>query len=264
MSTVTVHKRLPLAEYERYASEFLANQTVEDMALSVAQSTQQFITASSLLGLRRRLPTFTIYTDLILIYDDGTGKLRHVAPDNILSGGFDDDLRRKSWNLEHDLQAIAVFEYVSDSKPNKDYTKSLRIYESLKIPHYLIFDPRDPRRLKATMFRHTGEASEEEPRNERSRWEIPERDLEVGLHEGWIRFWYRGELLPSHLDQANLLETQRKELETQRTELDATRQTLARAVERLAKAAGRHDILSILPESSLPQLNVWLSELTSS
>ncbi|MGH7227537.1 MAG: Uma2 family endonuclease, partial [Gemmataceae bacterium] len=32
--------------------------------------------------------------------------------------------------------------------------------------------------------------------NTNGRCEIPELELEVGLHGGWMRYWFRGELLP--------------------------------------------------------------------
>ncbi|MHB1425493.1 MAG: hypothetical protein ACYC3I_20180, partial [Gemmataceae bacterium] len=42
--------------------------------------------------------------------------------------------------------------------------------------------------------------------NEHGRCEIPQLDLQVGLHGGWMRYWLRGELLPLPAElQAELL-----------------------------------------------------------
>lgn len=63
----------------------------------------------------------------------------------------------------------------------------------LRVPYYLIFTPHEQ---EATLFRHTGERYASVPPNERGRLAVPELELELDLLDGWVRYWFRGELLP--------------------------------------------------------------------
>src|SRR5205823_2531421 len=93
--------------------------------------------------------------------------------------------------------------------------ESFEKYEQeLKVPYYLVFYP-DNQEL--TLYRHTGRKYRATPPNEHGRHAIPELDLEVGLMDGWVRFWYQGELLPLPAElQRDLDETRRQLLEEKR------------------------------------------------
>ena len=54
------------------------------------------------------------------------------------------------------------------------------------------------------MYRNTNELYELVPLNGVGRQQIPELDLEIGLHQGWVRYWYKGELLkqPEELQES--------------------------------------------------------------
>ena len=47
-----------------------------------------------------------------------------------------------------------------------------------------------------TLYRHTGERYASVPVNEQGRLALPEMELEMALLDGWVRYWFRGELLP--------------------------------------------------------------------
>ena len=68
-------------------------------------------------------------------------------------------------------------------------------------------------------------------KDENGRCAITELDIEVALHDGWVRFWHRGELLPLPADLLHSLEEAQHTLqETQRQLADVTRR--AEAAER--------------------------------
>ena len=86
-----------------------------------------------------------------------------------------------------------VMEYVSKSNPRKDYEDSFRKYErDLKVPYYLIFYPETQ---DLTLYRHTGEKYVSVKPNEQGRYAVSELEIEVALLDGWVRYWYKGELL---------------------------------------------------------------------
>ena len=71
-------------------------------------------------------------------------------------------------------------------------------------------------------------------------WEstIPELELEVALHEGWVRYWHRGALLPlpgELLARNNALNDQLVAAQEARLAAEAA---LARLREEMAKAKG--------------------------
>jgi hypothetical protein len=77
----------------------------------------------------------------------------------------------------------------------------MRRYEhDLKVPYYLLFVPGEEQEL--TLYRHTGERYVSVIPDQNGRYGIAELDLAVGLLDGWVRYWFQGELLPL---PANLL-----------------------------------------------------------
>src|SRR5262249_18297048 len=68
-----------------------------------------------------------------------------------------------------------------------------------------------------TLYHHTGKKYLTVKPNKHGRYAIPELDLEVGLLDGWPRYWYQGELLllPADL-QRDLNEARRRADEEKR------------------------------------------------
>jgi hypothetical protein len=123
-----------------------------------------------------------------------------------------------------------VLEYVSKYSERKDYEENHKRYErELKVPYYLVFYPDNE---ELTVFRLTGRKYATVKPNAAGRLPIPELDLEVGLLDGWVRFWFRSELLPLPGD---LL----KERDAERTARLAAEAELARLREELARATGQ-------------------------
>src|SRR5262249_29194308 len=113
-----------------------------------------------------------------------------------------------------------VFEYVSKRSERKDFEESFAKYEKeLKVPYYLVFYP-DNQEL--TLY-HRGRTKYVSVKpNAAGRLAIPELEIEVGILDGWVRFWFRGRLLP-------LPGELQHELDEMRAQLEATRQALESA-----------------------------------
>src|SRR5262249_48028883 len=100
----------------------------------------------------------------------------------------------------------------------KDYEDNFRKYErELKVPYYLVFYP-DNQEL--TLYRLKGRSYRAVPPNEHGRHPIPELNLEIGLLEEWVRFWYQGELLPLPGDLQRELDETRRQLRQEKQRAD--------------------------------------------
>jgi hypothetical protein len=87
-----------------------------------------------------------------------------------------------------------VLEYVSKGSKRKDYEENHRKYErELRVPYYLVF-PSHAQRL--TLYHHNGRRYVTVKANEHGRYAIPELELELGLLDGWVRYWYKSQFLP--------------------------------------------------------------------
>lgn len=123
-----------------------------------------------------------------------------------------------------------VLEYVSKSNERKDYTDSMNKYEhDLKVPYYLMFVPESQ---EMALYHHNGEKYVSVKPNTHGRCEIPELELEVGLHGGWMRYWFRGELLPLPAELQGELQKEREARQAAEQELARLRAEL----EQLKKA----------------------------
>src|SRR5262249_37363196 len=83
-------------------------------------------------------------------------------------------------------------------------------------------------------YRHTGKKYASVPANEQGRHPIPELNLEIGLLDGWVRFWYQGQLLPLPADL-------QRELEEAKRQAEQEKQRAAESLQRLEKAEQRAD-----------------------
>jgi Uma2 family endonuclease len=206
---------------------------------AVGQGTQRKVTLESLDLVHARRPDVQVFNELLVQYPRRQGgKLGQVVPDNMVvicdqpikaSGSYDLPLQpaRPFWMLE----------YVSKHTERKDYEDNFQKYErELKVPYYLLFHPDDQELI---LFRHTGRKYVVVKPNEHGRYAIPELDLEVAVHEGWVRFWYRGQLLPLPADLQQSLDETRQQLQETQRKLAAVEQELAELRAQLGRAARR-------------------------
>src|SRR5262249_8770648 len=109
-------------------------------------------------------------------------------------------------------------EYVSAESYRKDYRESFRKYErELKVPYCLLFYPEEQdlqvHHLQGRRYRRL-------PATEQGRYAIPELDLEVGLWEGWVRFWYQGKLLPLPTELERIVEAEKDRADREKNRAD--------------------------------------------
>src|SRR5262245_49870716 len=107
-----------------------------------------------------------------------------------------------------------VLEYVSRHNLRKDYEISLAKYErDLKIPYYLVFYPEAQ---EMSLFRLTRRKYVSVRANRQGRHPIAKLELEVAMLDGWVRYWYQGDLLPLPAELQRDLDRTRRELKAER------------------------------------------------
>jgi Uma2 family endonuclease len=236
---------LTAADYAKAAQEYLRSLPLEHFMEATSQATQREITVESLALVKSLRRDVQYFNELLVQYPRrGESKPGQVVPDNMVvvseqpidaEGSYD-------VSLQH-AKPFWVLEFVSKGNRRKDYEDSFNKYEKeLKVPYFLLFYP-ETRDL--TLYRHSGKKYVSVPPNEHGRHSIPELEMEVGLLDDWVRYWFRGELLPLPADlqrdlaQANRraerlqaqLDQERRALEKERQALDRERQA-REAVER--------------------------------
>jgi Uma2 family endonuclease len=221
----TKPKALIAVAYEAAAQEYLRSLPLEHFMEAIPQATQRKITLESLDLLKLRRPDVQAFNELLVQYPvAGERKPGQVVPDNMVVLCDQPIQAQSSYNLP--LEPAAPFwmlEYVSKHNKRKDYEENFDKYEKeLRVPYYLVFYP-DHQEL--TLYRLKGKKYVSVKPNKHGRYPIPQLEVEVALLDGWVRFWYRGELLPLPADlQRDLDEArQRAEAEARRAEAEAHR-----------------------------------------
>ncbi len=204
-------------DYEKAERAYLRRLPLEHFMESTPQATQREITLESLALVKAQRPDVQVFNELLVQYPiPGRRKPGQVVPDNMIVLHSEPIKAEGSYNLPlQPARPFCMLEYVSKSNERKDYTDSMKKYEDhLRVPYYLMFVP-DSQEM--TLCRHNGTQYVSVPPDERGRYAIPELELEVGLHGGWMRYWFRGELLPLPADlQAELQKERQARLTAER------------------------------------------------
>jgi Uma2 family endonuclease len=224
--------------YYQAAQDYQRSLPPEHYMESTPHAAQREITLESLALVKARRSDVHVFNELLVQYPPMRGKrLGQVCPDNMVvihpepidaEGSYDVPLQpaRPFWMLE----------YVSKGTKRKDYVDNMRRYErDLKVPYYLLFDPR---KQKLTLYRHNGKRYVAVKPNDEGRLAVPELDLEMAILDEWVRFWYKGEMLPLPAELLQALDETRRELATMtRRAAAATRraETAERETEKLRK-----------------------------
>jgi Uma2 family endonuclease len=182
--------------YEKAARKYLYSLPLEHFMEATPQATQREITLESLALVKAQRPDVQVFNELLVQYPLPRRKRPgQVVPDNMVVVHSEPIKVEGSYNLP--LQPVGPFwvlEYVSKNSERKDYTENMNKYEhDLKVPYYLVFKPESQ---EMTLYHHNGEKYISVTPNAQGRYEIRELELEMGLHGGWMRYWFRGELLP--------------------------------------------------------------------
>jgi Uma2 family endonuclease len=208
MPTETSRALLEVRYYQA-AQEYLRSLPPEHFMEAIPQATQRKITLESLDLVAARRHDFYLFNELLVQYPRRDEKKPgQVVPDNMVV--LHDGPIKAEGSYDVPLQPAAPFlvlEYVSKSSKRKDYEDNMKKYErALKVPFYLLFYPEAQ---ELTLFRHNKRKYVSVKPNEQGRFVMPPLDLEVALLDGWVRFWYKGELLPLPADLQRDLEAER-------------------------------------------------------
>ncbi len=187
---------------------------------ATAQSTQRKITLESLDLVHARRPDIQIFSELLVQYRrEGERRPGQVVPDNMVvlcnepikaDGSYDVPMQP--------AKPFWVLEYVSKSSKRKDYEDNFLHYEkALQVPYYMIFYPETQ---DLQLYRHNGSRYVSVIPDANQRHAIPELELELALLEGWVRFWFRSELLPLPGDMQKELDELRISLQRERKRAD--------------------------------------------
>jgi Uma2 family endonuclease len=246
-------RALQAIAYEEEAQAYLRSLPPEHFMEATAQATQRKITLESLDLLHVRRPDVQVFNELLVQYPRrGKRKPGQVVPDNMVVLTDQPTRADTSYNVPLEpAPPFWVLEYVSKSNRRKDYEDSFQKYErELKVPYYLVFYPEAG---DLTLYRHNRRKYVTVKPNARGRYPIAELELEVGLLDGWVRFWHRGELLPLPADlQRDLViarrqaeeekrraEEEKRRAEEERRRADELQQRLGAAERELAELRAR-------------------------
>jgi Uma2 family endonuclease len=240
--------------YEREAQAYLRSLPLEHFMEATDQGTQRAITLASLALVRARRPDVHVFNELLVQYPrKGQRKLGQVVPDNMLVLTEAQIRASSSYNVPLEpAPPFAVFEYVSKSNPRKDYEDSFRKYErELKVPYYAIFYPETQ---DLTLYRHNRRKYVTVKPNKHGRYPIPELELELGILDEWMRFWYQGELLPLPADLQNELAEARRRADEEKRRADEEKRRADEEKRRADEEKRRADELQRRLEASEREL----------
>ncbi len=196
--------------YEKSAREYLRRLPPEHFMEATPQATQREITLESLALVKALRPEVQVFNELLVQYPLPRRKRPgQVVPDNMVVLHAEPIRADGSYDLPlQPAKPFLTIEYVSKSNARKDYTDNMNKYEhELKVPYYLLFVP-DSQEM--TLYHHTGEKYISVKPNAQGRFEISELELEVGLQGGWMRYWFRSNLLPLPAELQSELEKERR------------------------------------------------------
>lgn len=230
--------------YERDAEIYCRSLPLEHFMESTTQSTQRKITLESLDLVTAVWPEFQVFSELLIQYpvpgEDPDAPAR-VVPDNMVIVHSDPiDAVGSFMTPIQPVGPILVLEYVSNSNKRKDNEDNRKRYErDLRVPYYLLYDPDEE---DLTVFRMVkGKYVRLKP-NEFDRLAIPYLELEVAVLDGWVRYWFRGELLPLPGDllrslNAAVASAKKSEASAKRAEASAKKAIASAESERDARMA---------------------------
>lgn len=235
----SIPPRLIEVRYEAAAQDYLRSLPLEHFMESIGQSKQREITLESLALVKAQRPDFHVFNELLVQWERrGQRRPGQVCPDNMVVLSDKPIRASSSYNLPLEpARPYWMLEYVSKSNRRKDYDDNFDKYEKeLKVPYYLIFYP-DNQEL--TLYRLREKKFVSVKPNRHGRLAVPDLDIEVALLDGWVRFWYKGKLLPLPAELLSDLQATRRladELQSRVTALEETQRALTQELNSLRAA----------------------------
>lgn len=231
-------------KYEQAAEAYLRSLPKEHFMEATAQATQRKITLESFDLIHASRPDVQVFNELLVQYPKNK-KIAQVVPDNMVvihptpidaDGSYD--------VIFQPAHPFLVLEYVSKHTTRKDYDDNMVRYErDLKVPYYLLFYPDS---LDLNLFHRKRTRYASITANDAGRFAIPELDLEVALLDDWVRYWFRGELLPLPAEMLRELESTRRRLRVMTRRASAAEQTAEN--ERQSRLAAEQELARLRAE----------------
>jgi Uma2 family endonuclease len=235
--TVPADPRLKLI-YEMAADRYLRSLPLEHFMEATPQATQRKITLESFDLIHAMRPDVQCFNELLVQYPRKGADSElpgQVVPDNMVVVHPEPIRVEGSYNLPlQPVGPLLVLEYVSKRSLRKDYDANMLKYEQhVRVPYYLLFYPDAD---EVSLFGLGAQGYAAVHPNPAGRLAIPELELEVGLLEGWVRFWFRGELLPLPGELLNERNLARDQLSAARRQLQAASDSQQQAEQRAITA----------------------------
>lgn len=227
------------------ADAYLASLPLEHFMESTAQATQRTITLESFDLVRTIRPEVQCFNELLIQFPRGKRqKPGKVVPDNFVLVHPTRIDALKSFNLHtQPVRPLLVMEYVSKENRRKDYEDNFDTYQELGFPYYLLFYADNE---ELTLFRLGSKGYTAVAPNAAGRVAVPELELEAGLLGGWVRYWFRGELLPLPGDLLIERDAAREQRDDAKKQRDDARQQLD--AERTARLAAEAELAELREE----------------
>lgn len=226
------------AFYEEAEQRYLASLPPEHFMEATDHAHQRKITLESFDVICTARPDIQCFNELLVQYPRKGKKNGQVVPDNFVVVHSKPIVARGSFNTPlQPVRPFLVMEYVSKYNVRKDYEDNFKHYEGeLAVPYYLLFYPDGD---EMTLFRlEEGKYVTVTP-NAAGRYAVPELELEVALLDRWVRYWFRGELVPLPGDLVKERDAARQQLDAEKAARQAAEAELAKLREELAKAKGQ-------------------------
>ena len=214
--------------YEESAQRTMERGTLEVWSEMVSQATQREITLATFAQLKEYRPEVHVFNELLVEYPrKGQRPRDKFVPDNMVVLHHEPLHPGESYDIaEQPVGPFLVLDYPFGDSVRKDYSANRSNCEHhLKVLYYLQFQA-DSRVL--SLYRHTGRKYVSVKPNERDRYAIPELEMEVALLDGWVRFWFRDELLPLSGELLQQRDEERRRADDEKRRADDAVAELAR------------------------------------
>lgn len=185
---------------------------------------QRELTGWAFAVLRAERPDVQLFTDRVIQFESpGEKHPGQLGPDHFVAVHPTPLDRRGGYNIPYEpVRPLLVMNYVDAPGRKFDAVRREMCERDLAVRYYLRFDltGRD-----LTLFRLADGFYRADRANPAGRLAVPELELEVALLDGWVRFWFRGELLPRPEDILHERRASEAELARLREELAKERGT---------------------------------------
>lgn len=205
----------------------------EDTIDPVCQATTRAIVLSNFGLIRSSRPDIQCFNELLIRYPRPDGSTGRAVPNNFVVMHPEPVAVYDSFDTAgQPAKPLLVIDYITELRNPEAYKHNPDRYgRELRVPYYLVAYPEEKR---FTLYRLTDGGYADVPPNESGRFPVPELEVEVGMHDGWMRFWFGCELVKTPAEMYQELQALRAEHQTRlavEAEIARLREELARVRE---------------------------------